>query len=135
VLFGLAVVVLLSVPARYATARAACRLLKQWPNLPLEPSALSQTQLRDTFRQVLRTFPKADLPSVVRQMRQVHERAAVVSLGLLAKGFFLALIAGAVAFTFLSGSFEALPRLVLPHPPASHPDSPSAEQGPAVTPR
>jgi Zn-dependent protease len=134
VLFGVAVLILLSVPNRYATARAACRLLRQWPDLPLEPGALSQTQLRGTFRQVLRAFPKADLPSLIRHMKQVHERAAVVPLGLLPKGFFLATIAAAVGFTFYSGSYEALPRLVLPHPSASHPDSPSADQGPTIKP-
>jgi Zn-dependent protease len=134
VLFGLGVLILLSVPSRYATARAADRLFKQWPGLPLEPGALSQTQLRDTFRQVLRAFPRADLPSVVRQMRQVHERAAVVPLGLLSRGFFLAVIAAAVGFTLYSGSFEALPRLVLPHPSVSHPDSPSTDQGPVIKP-
>jgi len=134
VLFGLGVLILLSVPGRYATARAACRLLEQWPSLPLEPSALSQTQLRDTFRQVLRAFPTADLPSVVRGMRQVHERAAVVPLSLLSKGFFLAIIAAVAGFTFYSGSFEALPRLVLPHPSVNQPDSPSANQSPVIKP-
>jgi hypothetical protein len=134
VLFGLAVLILLSVPSRYATARAAGRLLKQWPTLPLELGALSRTQLRDTFRQVLRAFPRADLPSVVRQMRRVHERAAVVPLSLPWKGVFLALIATAVGFTFYSGSYEALPRLVLPHPSVKHPDTPPADQGPVLRP-
>src|SRR5262249_5175556 len=92
-LFGLGVLILLSVPNRYATARAACRLLERWPALALDPGALSQAQLRDTFRQVLRAFPTADLPSVVRQMRQVHERAAVVPLSLLSRRFILAIIA------------------------------------------
>jgi Zn-dependent protease len=112
VLFGLGVLILLSVPGRYATARAACRLLEQWPQVALEPGALSQTQLRDLFREVLRAFPMADFPRLVGRMRQVHERAAVVPLSLPSKGFFLALIAAVVGFTFYSGSYEALPRLV-----------------------
>jgi hypothetical protein len=132
VLFGVGVLILLSVPDRYATARAACRLLKQWPTLPLEPGALSQAQLRDTFRQVLRAFPKADLPSVVVQMRKVHERAAVVPLSLPAKAFFLALIAAAVGFTLYSGSYEALPRLVLPHPTGDRAEPPGGDQGPVM---
>jgi hypothetical protein len=131
-LFGLGVLILFSVPGRYATARAACRLLDQWPALPVDPGALSQTQLRDTFRQVLRAFPTVDLASVVRQMRQVHERAAVVPLGLPVKGIFLAIIAAAVGFTVYSGSFEALPRLVLPHPPVARP---AVDQGPVIGPR
>jgi len=36
----------------------------------------------------------------------------VVHLCLPSKGFFLALIAAVVGFTFYSGSYEALPRLV-----------------------
>jgi Zn-dependent protease len=129
ILLGLAVLILLSVPDRYATARAACRLHQQWPNLPPQPGAMSQTQLRDTFRQLMRSLPKPDLQRVVRHMKQVHERAAAVPLSPLAKGFFLALIALAVGFTFYSGAYEALPRLVLAHPTVTQPDAPSVEQG------
>jgi hypothetical protein len=132
VLFGVGVLVLLSVPHRYAIARAAGRLLKQWPDLPDNPAALSQTQLRDTFRQVLRASPKGDLASIVRQMKQVHERVTVAPLSVPAKGFFLALIVATVSFTFYTGAYEALPRLVLPHPSVSQPEAPPADQGPAI---
>jgi hypothetical protein len=135
ILFGLGVLILLTMPGRYATASAACRLHEQWPALPLEPGALSQTQLRDLFRQVARAFPRADLPHAVRQMRRVHERAAVVPLRLLPKGCFLALIAAVVGFTFYSGAYEALPRLVLPHPSVRPPDGPSADPTPGINPR
>jgi hypothetical protein len=80
----------------------------------------------------LRAFSKADLPSVVLQMRTVHERAAVVPLSLPSKGFFLALIAAAVGFTLYSGSYEALPRLVLPHPTVERAAPPGADQGPVM---
>jgi Zn-dependent protease len=94
ILFGLGGLILLQVPRRYATAAAARRLVGQWPDLPVELDKLSQAQLRDVFRQVLRAFPGSDLPAAMRSMTEVHERAVVRPLPVLLRGGFLALYAG-----------------------------------------
>jgi hypothetical protein len=116
ILIGFGVLVLLQVSRRYAVAKAARRLAAQWPDLPVELDKLSQTQLRDTFRQVLRALPDTELSEVVRGMREVHERAAVQPLGIPLKALFLAACAGLIGLTFVSGSVDALPTVVLPHP-------------------
>jgi hypothetical protein len=114
VLLGLGVLILLQVDRRYATAKAAQRLVRQWPDLPLDLKRLTQTQLRDLCRVVLRSFPKADLYSVVIYMRQVHERAAVQPLPLPIKSGFLALYAGVIGLAFYSGAAAAVPSVIFP---------------------
>ncbi len=132
ILIGFGVLVLFQVSRRYAVAKAARRLAAQWPDLPLDLGKLSQTQLRDTFRQVLRALPDTELPEVVRAMRDVHERAAVQPLGIPLKALFLAVYAGLIGLTFVSGSVDALPQVVLPHPSAVGGGTGAAGQGPAV---
>jgi hypothetical protein len=126
-LFGIAVLVLLDVPRRYAAARAARELLDKWPDLPEAPSALTLPQLRDLYKVTATAFPTADLATAVANMKDVHERAAVPPLSLPAKATFLAVGAGLVWFTFYTGSYEAVPNLVLPKPPQHA--SPSPDDG------
>src|SRR5262249_37732049 len=110
----------------------AQRLAEQYPDLPVELRGLSQTQLRDIFRAVLRSSSRTELPSVVRSMVEVHERAAVRPLSVPLRGAFLALYAGAVALTLVSGSIAALPVIVLPHPSTGSQDEPREDQGPTL---
>jgi Zn-dependent protease len=134
ILFGLGLLILWQVPGRYATAKAARRIAEQWPDLPADLHALSQTQLRDIYRQVLHCFSKNDLPAVVRHMAEVHEQAVVQPPNLPLRALFLAVYAGAIALTLVSGSVAALPAVVLPHPSASSEEPTESDQGPTLTP-
>src|SRR5262249_19537630 len=123
-LVGVGVLVLLQGPGRDAAAKAARRLGRQYPDLPVAPERLRPAAMRDLFGQVMRVHADTRLLSVVRHMLQVHERAAVPPLSLPARSGFPAVYAGVMALTLITGSVSALPAIMLPRPSGGTHDAP-----------
>jgi hypothetical protein len=69
---------------------------------------------------VLRSFPEADLQSLVLAMKQVHERAVVQPLSLPVRGGFLLLYTGVIVLAFATGAAATVPRVVFPLKPLLH---------------
>jgi hypothetical protein len=133
-LLGLAII--LQIPQRYRLAKAGRILARHWPNLPLGAEHLTETQLRDAFRTVLRCFPQTDLSKVVVAMYFVLERAAIQPPAVATRGVLLALYAGAVWLTLYTGVAALVPSTLFPpRPDWLKFDSTSRDQEPTIRPQ
>jgi hypothetical protein len=117
ILLALAVAILCQIPGRYRVAKAGRILARHYPNLPLGAENLTEAQLRDAFRAVLRSFPKNDRMTVAVAMYYVLERAAVKPPALAVRGVLLAIYTSAVWLSLYTGVAAAVPSMLFPPRP------------------